>query len=225
MKKNNAMALTIIAVVTLLTAVVGATFAYFTFSATISSGTNTITATTGSVGNVTLTATNPAMHITTTAVDFKQGTPGTYWATITNGTAYQTTEETDVINTLAVTGGDSATVYQCTYTLGVVTTGLPASGMAASGEYVVYISGIGASTITLDMGTTANRSKSYTVVRYITGSTSATLSASAKLVNTSSEQDYLQDKTIVTTFTSSSLSCETVASAGTDSITVVSLPG
>ena len=117
--RKSTIILSIIALVTLLTAVVGATFAYFTFNATISSSTNTITATTGSVGNVTLTATTPALHITTDAYDFRQNSSAlTYWATSTSSN-YKSTEEVNVINTLAVSGGSANTIYECTYNLEV----------------------------------------------------------------------------------------------------------
>ena len=213
--KSKQLVLTAIAVVTLLTAVVGATFAYFTFTSTISSGTNTITSTTGTVGNVTLTATTAAMHITTAAAQFAESAKGTTYYATSTAANYVGSAETNVINTLQAGTGADGNIYECTYSLAVVTTGLP-SGLTA-GDYVVTISGV--STINLDMATAANASKTYTVKRYLSGTTAKTISASAKLVNSEAVQNYLQDQTIVTTFTASGLSCTLVASAGTDTMT------
>ena len=209
--------LAILALLTLLAAVAGASFAYFTFSSSVISGSTTFNVSIETPGSLTLTATTPTMHIRTTAVDFKTTNVGTYWSTATEAD-YVNNSESNVINTLAVTGGSNAeTVYECTYSLAVVTTGLPATGMKSSGEYVVYITGIG-ETITLDMGNTSNRNKTYTVTRFVTSTTPKTLNAYAKLVNLNDTQNYLQDKTIVTTFTATGISCIAVASAGTDSI-------
>lgn len=224
MDKKNTMLLTVIAVATLLVAVVGATFAYFSLTATDSSQTAAINTTTEQLGTIALTTTTTEMHITTTATDFAQDNQGTYWATATNGTHYVANEEKDTIYTIAVSGGSTTAVYKCDFTFTVVSTGLPTSSIADDGEYVVYLYGTdNALAHTLDMGNTGttagNRSKTYNVTTYLTGSgASKTLKASAKLVNTNAPQNSWQNMTAATTFnvTANSLNCQTVATAGTE---------
>ena len=97
--KKKTIILTIIAVVTLLSVSFGGAYAYFTITSTIDSSTNTFTSTTGSIGNVSLTATTPALYLATTAVDFQEGTTGTYWST-TTADSYASSETKQTINTL-----------------------------------------------------------------------------------------------------------------------------
>lgn len=219
MNKSKTIILTIIAVVTLLGVVAGATFAYFTFTSTISSDTNTITGTTGSVGSITLTSSTTALHITTVAEDFSETNKGdVYWSTNSTTDNYRTSSSSYKMHDLKVTGGADNTIYKCTYTLTLTTTGLPESGVKA-GDYVVYFKDSADNNFTksLDMATVANRTASYTITRYLTGPSTKSINGYSKLTNRDADQNYLQGLTIVTSYTASNLSCEIVSSVGTDS--------
>jgi len=76
MDKKNTMLLTVIAVATLLVAVVGATFAYFTATAQNQGETINVTGSTTSVGAPTLSTPTTAMHINLTGTERSQGAQG-----------------------------------------------------------------------------------------------------------------------------------------------------
>ncbi len=129
MDKKNTMLLTVIAVATLLVAVVGATFAYFSISATYDSATSKVTGNTenAKVGNVVLTG-SESLALTLTAEHMataKEET--TYWAS-TNGTPIESTVEKPIQNgenkidvgVATLTGGSADVVYYCTANYKVV---------------------------------------------------------------------------------------------------------
>jgi len=104
---------TIVAIVTLVMLTVGATYAYFTVSATNSFGTKTITATTPEIGSVALsTGSNLSMTLTAAQM-MKQSSDVTYYASASGAT---TTATTANIGTATVTG---AGTFTCNYTLSV----------------------------------------------------------------------------------------------------------
>ena len=107
MDKKNTMLLTIVAVATLLIAVVGATFAYFSVYSTSQLGATTVDATVESVGTVTLSGGGSA-NLTVTAAQMAQSAaPKTY--------------SLDTVNVASATltgAGDNETYY-CRFSLNV----------------------------------------------------------------------------------------------------------
>ena len=102
---------TLIAIITLLVLVVGATYAYFTVGTTNNFGTKTIKTSAESIGNVALT-TGENLSISLSAADMMQaGTDVTYYASKNGKTTTPTTEN---IGTTTVTGGGK---YSCDYVL------------------------------------------------------------------------------------------------------------
>ena len=97
MEKKNTVLLTVIAVATLLVAVVGATFAYFTATTTPNGNGGNTTATTTTVGNVDLT-----MAASTTTNDLKY--PGGYLVVGASVTAKDTDTANDFNVTYTVNG-------------------------------------------------------------------------------------------------------------------------
>ena len=231
MDKKNTMLLTVIAVATLLVAVVGATFAYFSVTDTFASSTAAINATTQDVGTVALADGGATMHINTVAGDFANTTEAkrAMWATATTA-GYVLSEEQGAAYTATVTGGANTAVYKCEFTVTVSANGLPTGSTAGTnnlttGDYIVYLKvgdGTDASeAIDLSaLGNTATRSVNKKVTIYITGQNSKTLNVSGKLTNTSAIQNYLTNlnSTVSFALVSNSWACDTVTTAGTDTI-------
>ena len=229
MDKKNTMLLTVIAVATLLVAVVGATFAFFSVTGENSTSTGAaVTATTGDsqIGAVSIATTNAAMHITTTAAEFAQSAGGTaYWAKAgaagNSGTADFNASETDIVAfTLTATG--SGVHYVCTVgvTADTTITGGTSPALVA-GEYALVLKSGAADTNEMEVvtatSTNTNISKTFTI--YVDGGSTATITAAAKLVNTTSAQNpRLVNASISTALAVSSFSCNTTASAGTNSV-------
>ena len=121
MDKKNTMLLTVIAVATLLVAVVGATFAFFT-ATNEAKGTTTVSATTEKVGAVTVNNPTTAMHIKLNAKEMSVDTKGAnYYATLTKEGAadYAATWEYQPISQVSVADSESTTTYNCYYKLNV----------------------------------------------------------------------------------------------------------
>ncbi len=120
MDKKNTMLLTVIAVATLLVAVVGATFAYFSISANKDSATSKITGSTenAEVGGVVLTG-DQSLKLTLTAEHMATAKQGTTYYASKNGVPVESTEQDSKVNKLDVgvaslTGGSAGVVYYCT---------------------------------------------------------------------------------------------------------------
>ena len=89
--------LTIIAVVTLIALVAGATYAYFSVGTTNSFGTSTINATADSVGNVILQGNNANLTLNVTAVDMARENNIVYYASIEGKKTIRTEEAADIM--------------------------------------------------------------------------------------------------------------------------------
>lgn len=116
--KKNTMILTIVAVATLLVAVIGASFAYFSLSV---GGTASTTAnvTTASPGNITIDGTEETISLHVTASDMSLANAGsTYYAT-KSGTTSKDIDNPITIATAKLTGGDANASYTCDYTIEV----------------------------------------------------------------------------------------------------------
>ena len=227
MDKKNTMLLTVIAVATLLVAVVGATFAYFT-AVNVDNASTTAATTVEDVGLVSLSS-GQALHLDVTAEDFSKaaatngGTDGkTYYAQPAPGRAEQA--ENDEVLAITVDGGSKDAVYECTFNLAVTTTGT-ATGTtefpAVVEEDLVLTLGGSFSGLNgnYDMATTANRTLSKTVKVYLTGADATkNITAEVALRNSTTTQDSLKGANITTTFAATNLVCDTVANAGTDSV-------
>jgi len=118
MDKKNTMLLTVIAVATLLVAVVGATFAYFTASNT-ATGSTTATVTTQAVGAVTIANVDAELHLNLTAAQMAVDAAGTsYWATKDSEKDLAAAQDDAVIARMNATGV-AGTVYDCEFTLNI----------------------------------------------------------------------------------------------------------
>lgn len=107
MDKKNTMLLTVIAVSTLLVAVVGATFAYFSVYSTSQLGGTTVDATVEQVGTVTLSG-GADLDLTVTAAQMAQSAaPATY------------SLDTATVASATLTGNGDEETYYCRFSLAV----------------------------------------------------------------------------------------------------------
>ena len=229
MEKKNTMLLTVIAVATLLVAVVGATFAYFSVTGQNTTGTGaTVTSTTDEIGNVAIATTNAQMHIDTTANDFRQAIGGTtngiFWAKAGASDPIRSdynTSETDIVAFTLTASGASTVHYVCTVGVTANTT-ISAGNSLITGEYAVRLKAGAADTTSMDVYTSPSNnntaiSKTFTI--HLAGGETSTITASAKLVNTAQEQQTrLSNASIQTALAVSSFNCTTEAAAGTNSV-------
>ena len=121
MERKNTMLLTVIAVATLLVAVVGATFAYYSVTGTNTSTTNTVSTTTQKVGTVTLAEQDEQLYLNVTANQLAKSLAGhDYWAKTENENAAES-QQTHTLASITVAGGETTTKYHCTFKLTVTT--------------------------------------------------------------------------------------------------------
>ena len=126
MDKKNTMLLTVIAVATLLVAVVGATFAYFTVSNS-TAGATTVTGSVGgdSIGTITLAGGQP-LYLEVSAAEMAVGLANTDYYTVTTQASRNATELTDAsrsIYTATLADENGTGTYTCTYEFSVTATG------------------------------------------------------------------------------------------------------
>ena len=206
MDKKNTMLLTVIAVATLLVAVVGATFAYFSVTGTNDAKTTVVTTEAEEVGTVALTNPTSAMSITLTAADMasaKQGTP--YYATTTDAN-YVTSAENNQVALATVTGGETDTKYTCTFNLNVVVDGTMKESLVAGDAKIVFS---GALEEESDL-TTVAASRSVTFSNLTGTATTEDVKAYVVFNNTTVNQNAVAGKTLTVTLSNSDFTCDTV---------------
>lgn len=199
---------TIVAIITLVMLTVGATYAYFTVSATNSFGTKTITATTPSVGSVALSTGSNLTMTLTAAQMMKQSSDVTYYASPSGAT---TTATTANIGTAKVTGSGT---FTCTYSLSVTDNdnslydAFQSMTGKSTGQIVLTVNGT-----SYDFNTASLFPKTISgTMTGLTSSASQNITAQLKFVNkTSVDQSSLAGKSITLTFTVSNFSCTATA--------------
>ncbi len=117
MEKKNTMLLTVIAVATLLVAVVGATFAYFSLSTTGGSNT-TATISTPKVGQALISTKQESLQLTLTAQDMDKSKAGTTYYASTDGATKDSATPIPIAEVTLSEAQDTAK-YSCTTTVKV----------------------------------------------------------------------------------------------------------
>lgn len=216
MDKKNTMLLTVIAVATLLVAVVGATFAYFSVSATSTSATATVTTKAESVGSIALNSKNAPLYLNLSADQMsKANATKTYHAT-TSATGYAATTApgaTAVAEIVATAVADANVTYKCTFNYSVKTTGEEAALAVLADDSTLTLSaseGVTLNETSFNLGTA---SATGTGEVTIADGATATISAAAQFTNTNAEQNGLAGASIVTTVTFDTFACDTVANS------------
>ena len=208
-EKKNTMLLTVIAVATLLVAVVGATFAYFSLSVSGTANT-TATVTAGSVGTIELTGGTTNLKLKVNATDMTQAIAGTdshdyYAITDTEGPKnegaatggiYSKSEKLFNVGTVTLSNGDAKATYACGYKITVTKEagGQDMSNSLQEGDMILKLVGAGLEgTDSIDL--TKISPDGYTGTFTLKGtSATANVQASLKLVNQNKEQNALAGK-------------------------------
>ncbi len=205
MENKNTMLLTVIAVATLLVAVVGATFAYFTVSQASGTATTTVTAQAEDVGTVLLKETNGTLTLEVTAAEMAQtSTTKNYYAVASGTEAKNSTEATpvEIANATITTPGEAN--YTCTATFTVAKDG----GMAEllqTGDAKVELSG--AATKTFDLSDIDEDNTVEATFHLNKSKTKDTLSALVSLNNTGEIQNNLAGQELSVTISASGIKC------------------
>ena len=203
MEKKNTMLLTVIAVATLLVAVVGATFAYFSVQ-TASDGLTkaSVTGKASATGTLTATTKTTALNLALSGVEMDETKKGTIYygttAALKDGVAYNTDLTEYDLATFTLSGGE--TNYNCTYKYNVTFTftGVSATAFtdntALADDIKVKFTGAGlaeakewkVSDLTIDGGQVLTGT-----VNLTTANKEQTLKISTSFENTTVEQDDL----------------------------------
>ena len=231
MDKKNTMLLTVIAVATLLVAVVGATFAYFTASVTNSATSTAVQATSGNAGTVVLNTVESALKIHLTATDMAN--PGSsakaYYAVASSdyvaaSNRWDTASDTYTHNILKVTAtnDDANTTYTCSGTVKAVlaadTENAATLGSILDADGELVLAGVSGTTVTSgtiklralvtasDTGVTVNWSNT-NLASSSTGAQTNVVNAYLVINDTTAEQDYLENAAFTVTITAPTFSC------------------
>ena len=137
METKKIIAPTLVAIITLVMLTVGATYAYFTVSATNNFGTKTITATTPTLGSVALSS-GSNLYLNLSRVNMMTANQGTYYAVTNSAGTATTTATTTNIATATVTG---AGTFSCDYTINVAYSGTMKEALTAAGTAILNVNG------------------------------------------------------------------------------------
>ena len=234
MDKKNTMLLTVIAVATLLVAVVGATFAYFTASVTNSATSTAVQAGSGNAGTVVLNTVESGLKIHLTATDMAN--PGSsakaYYAVTSSAynastNRWDTASDTYTHNILKVTAtnDDANTTYTCTGIIHTTITGETGNGAQlgslVDGDGQVVLVGLNGTTImNSSFSLKSIFDQKFDIPAYMpstwtnTNITSSAIGAETPIVgaylvinDTTADQDYLENAIFTVTITPASFSC------------------
>ena len=208
MEKKKILLPTVIAVVTLIALVVGATYAYFSVATTNNFGTRTVTASAADVGSVALVAGSNLSMSLTAADMMNKGSDTIYYASASGKTTTLTTAN---IATASVTG---AGTFTCNYTLTVddntssMYDAFQNMSTKSAGQIVLSVNGTA-----YDFNTSSLFPKTISgTMAGLTASVSKNITAQLKVVNkTSIDQSDLAGTSITLTFKVTAFSCTATA--------------
>lgn len=214
MDKKNTMLLTVIAVATLLVAVVGATFAYFSLTVgTDGYSKTTVTGSTNKIPTVTLTNTNKALYLNVNATEMAKVNENQKYYAVTEQATRNTTQETSYdILTITTAEGDSDTKYSCTGTVTVSVSGnmTEVEGIKP-GDVSIVLTNLdgtgGTETIDLVSVIASSKTKANDLKINIVGNNSASVKAYVMISNSTVEQDYLAGKELTIDIEASNVAC------------------
>ncbi len=220
MENKNVVLLTIIAVVTLLVAVIGATFAYFQVNVSGSTTSAVITAQTENVGTVSLDL-GKTLHLNVSAEDMSMGNQDkSYYSTDEEEKEHSDQATFSPLATASLsmaTPSSNVTTYSCHFKLTVTKSGTmnlengDATLSLQAGQNVEINNGsdaidLSANTITKEVTFTINSNESVDPKTIVSGS--------VQLNNTKDDQtDRLAGKTLNVTVSSSEFGCEIKAAS------------
>ncbi len=217
-KKQKVAAL--VGLITLLIAVLGATYAFFQMDTDTNSSNTTITGSTPDKSLVTLKGVTSNLHLNISASDMSLANANNeYYATDVEGKAYENTESdgTKTIASVELSGGEATTKYSCTAKLTVSRVTEPDADkdtmieVLHSGDMILQFKGNIISE-KLDLSELKeNNPKEYNLKFKVTGNTPEEIQAYIKLINkdeTQDPQNYLAGRKLNIDISTSELQCE-----------------
>ncbi len=213
-KKKQKVAI-LIGIVTLLIAVLGATYAYFQIDTNTESSNTKITGSTPDSSLVTLTPGTDNLHLNISASDMSLANATKEYYGTDGDEPYVGTEDlgTKTIASVELTGGEATTKYSCTAKLTVskVTEDENADTMIDvlhSGDMILQFKG-NIINNNLDLSElNPSGKKEYDLKFNISGGTPEEIQAYIKLVNKNETQNYLSGKKLSIDISTSELKCE-----------------
>jgi len=208
MEKKNTMLMTIIAVATLLVAIIGASFAYFTATTNDGGGMTIVTSTTETIASVNLNNPTETLKIKLTANDMAEDNLGTYWATDNVANNYDSNAIQRAIAVATVDEGGSATAkYKCSAKVNVALSGNMADDLL-SGDAYIQFGGL----LNTKVDLTEIDSDGYLVEFNLNGNTtkSQSVTAAIAMVNREVNQNHLAGKTLTVTFSNTDFGCQLI---------------
>ncbi len=205
------MLLTVIAVATLLVAVVGATFAYFSLSVTNQSSEVSGKVTTGSVPTITATTENKNLYLSVNSVEMAESAQGSKYYAVASELERNANSQKDLsILKIETEGGETTAQYNCTADIKVDIAGTMLDNLAENDVKLILTNLAGTSDVeTIDLYTL--KSTDNTTTKKLTwnleGDTSSELKATVVLENRSADQTLLKDSTLNVTITPSDIKC------------------
>ncbi len=193
MDKKNTMLLTVIAVATLLVAVVGATFAYFAVSVTGdgSTSTNVTGSTSEAPGTVTFATTASDLYLKLSAADMSKtaaGSLGKKYYAVTDQDSRGETETPVGIFTATVDGGPKTQKYSCTGDVKVTLSGTMDSAALTAANATLTFAGLQHADATKSLGTVETEYTLTGAKFEVTEGTPLSVTALLMLENTASDQ-------------------------------------
>ncbi len=213
MDKKNTMLLTVIAVATLLVAVVGATFAFFAVS-NPSDATTTAKAEAKKVPSFVINPDQPNLNMVLSAEDMKQSEAEDvpYYAVSGTSGTHELSKQDLTIATMTRTGGEDADKYKCSVTVTVTVDNTEMLDALKTDNANLYLNGLGLSSEKLDLTTlkTTSNTKSYTnIVNFDTPGASNKLTADLEIINShDDDQSGAAGQTLNVTVKTSATNCE-----------------
>ena len=221
--KNMTIVLTIIGIATLLAAVVGATFAFYSITQTGDVTSTNVTGQTEGLGGTTLSNPTQDLHINLSTIDMNKANEGkTYYSTKNSTENYKETEEYEIITKAEVSGGDVGSKYLCNSNLKIEvddTSTMKDAIVAGDGKVKIKPSdNVTIGTLEYDLKTLIDATNGITlpVVYKITKATEdnaqESISAVMSINNTTSDQIGLAGKTLKVKLSVSEFGCNPVDS-------------
>ena len=222
MERKNTMLLTVIAVATLLVAVVGATFAYYSVQSGVNNSTTAINTTTGKAATVTYTAGEDQLYLNVTAAQMAKTNEGhVLYAQDTDDPASDNVATDFVLGTFTVTGAEATDIHECTFTYTITTAGTlkDLANNTTNGRIALSTGTTDTGTITGLPATTAFSTTAATgsgKFRAV-GNKTSTIHGTASITNTTAVQNETNNDIsdlsgIVTSVRITDVVCEAVAS-------------
>ncbi len=199
----------VVGAVTLLVAIVGATYAYFQVNTTNNNTNSNVTVKTGKPGTATLKSGVSDLHIILNNSDMSLTNANKeYYADDTKNYVENETEGIHTISNVEITDGDSDISYKCTASVEVsLTTSAGSMGEALKvGDVLLNVEGqeIDLYNVKESNPTTVNLNFN------IIGNNTKKINAYAKLINKKESQNYLSGRQLKVNITSKNLDCEVI---------------